>query len=66
MSPIDLPLFGGGDGLGSIVPRAEGTITLSVGGIAAIVLGVVIFVENVLLFYLHRRNQSGSGARRMW
>jgi hypothetical protein len=40
----------------------DGGVTLSVGSVVAIVLGTILFAENVVLLYLNRKGR-GAGKR---
>jgi len=50
----------------ALAPRASGDVTLSVGSIAAIVLGVVVFTESIVLYCVMRRNSGSSSGGRTW
>lgn len=44
-----------------LAPRVQGDVTLSVGSIAAIVLGVVVFMESIVLYCMLRNKNGGHG-----
>lgn len=48
--------------------RAEPILMLSAGAIAAIVLGVVVFLQTILLYCMHKKSSGGGGGggRQMW
>jgi len=49
-----------------LAPRAAGDITLSVGSIVAIVLGVIVFTETIVLYCMMRKSQGPSSSNRRW
>jgi len=70
MPSVTGPVSAGSELVRTLVVRAETQFTLSAGAIAAIVLGVLVFAESIILWVMYRRNRGGSGNRggggRIW